>query len=229
MNKNRFMPYSKELSTIVFVMFTITLLGQNNPKLIFGLYSEISLDIVYAKNLDRPSNGDDDFIVTPEVGYKIGGTVSYELDKWLSLRSGLLFQQRSYGYLSDYNPDAIPTVYEGIRKLYSATVPVIVRLKPGKVFSSNVGAEFNFNLARNSEDYWDGLVESHYKFVDIALFGSLEFKLYRGLQIGTGISWGVTPWGASSVYVNSNIGYQNYTYFNRSVFINLQYVFGVKK
>jgi hypothetical protein len=54
--------------------------------------------------------------------------------------------------------------------------------------------------------------------------------LYRGLSVGTGISWGVTPWAASSVYEPSNsIGYEDHQYYHRGIFINLQYVFGKKK
>ena len=211
---------------VLIVSLTKVCFAQNSKPISFGIYTELGLARVQAFNLTGASNGDDDFVVTPTFCYKIGGTIEYQALNWLGLRSGLLFQQRTYEYRYRYDPFIVPTNEEGIRKIYSATIPVIFRLKPGKVFSLNMGAEFNFNVGRNSEDYWDGLIEPEYKVADVALYGSLEFKLYRGLQIGTGISWGLTPWGTSSVRTSQ--GYVGYSYSHRGIFMNLQYVFGVK-
>ena len=198
--------------------------GQNKSSFTFGIYSSLHFNLVQAHDPDNIGSGDGDFGGNP-LSYTLGGTVQHQTLRWLGFRSGLIFQHRRYGYEYPDPNGGIYSTLEGNRNMYMFYILGIVLFIPGRVFSLNLGTEFNFALGRGKEADWAWLEEPVYHWGDITLFTSFEFRLYRGLHIGTGISWGLIPWGESLVYTGRNPPKEINTYSHRSLFINLQYLF----
>lgn len=214
------------LLALLAILLQYNVLGQNKSKFAYGIYTSLDWNIVQAYTPDNIANGADsdfggDYI---RLGYSLGATVQHNTLKWLSLRSGLIFQQRNYTY-SYRDINVYPSLVYGQRNMYMLSVPTVIRFKPGKVFSFNAGTEFNFALGRGKDEDWGRLTEPEYYWGDITLFTSFEFRLYRGLHIGFGLNMGLTPWGESLVQTGSTPPQETNTYRNMGLFINLQYIF----
>jgi hypothetical protein len=220
MNRN------KIIRVVIYLFFTILTNAQNNSNFSWGVYTSLNADGVQTYELSgKVGSGDDDFYGGELLGYSLGGTIQHQTLHWLGFRSGLIFQQRRYGYEYPDPNGGIYATLEGKRNMYMLSIPAIIRFTPGRVFSLNVGTEFNLALGSGKKEDWAWLEDPVYHWGDITLFTSFEFRLYRGLHIGTGISWGLTPWGESLVHTGNNPPKEINTYSQRSLFINLQYVF----
>jgi hypothetical protein len=207
-------------------LLALSVKAQNNKPFSYGIYTSLDWFSAQAHNPDGIADGSDADFSGGEValGYSFGGSVQHNTLKWLSLRSGLIFQQRNYTYGYD-DINMSPSYVYGQRNMYMLSVPAVIRFKPGKVFSFNAGTEFNFALGRGKDEDWGRLTEPEYFWGDITLYTSFEFRLYQGLHIGFGLNIGLTPWGESLVQTGSKPPQETNTYRNRGLFINLQYIF----
>ncbi|MBS1578712.1 MAG: outer membrane beta-barrel protein [Bacteroidetes bacterium] len=101
-------------------------------------------------------------------------------------------------------------------------ITYIIEYQPSKKIYFQIGPEFNFLLnARMKNKSFDASVIDNYKKFDLAIVGGLGFKLFKGLNIETRYSLGL-----SQIRQNETIFG---AYKTRTFQINLVYLLKLKK
>jgi len=124
-----------------------------------------------------------DYATDYDSGINLGvrGLFEYAPAQWFGVSTGLGLDYRRYNELGENNP---------VHQVLGIQIPVLIQFRLGKVFSVETGSDVNFLVVNNREK--EVLNGSPYAF-DLIGYGGFRVRLYKGISIGVGIRWGLTP------------------------------------
>ena len=129
-----------------------------------------------------------------ELGYQLGGFVSYDVTELIGLQAEVLFNQTNTTIADSYS-DVFNDAFDSDKTLNYISVPILLRLNLGGLLAINAGPQFSF-LADDD----DSVLENGKK-----IFNNTDFAAVAGaeLDLNPVIIYARYAWGFSDI---SDIG-----------------------
>lgn len=185
--------------------------AQNNrkfkyPKTAFGI-ELMGSNYSFVQQNNYASDYNDDGL-----NFVFRGLYEYNPLQWVGIATGFGIDLRRYNERGSNN---------SLHGIVGLQIPLLVQLRAGRVFSLEGGGDINFLVYNNRErEVNDGKPYP----VDLVAYSGIRLRLYKGLSVGGGIRWGLTP-----LYEDYKpLGYTGYTKVtgtHRSINISLRYMF----